>query len=33
MVNGKLDPLERDEPLEKPVLTDQVLKLAAVKAY
>jgi hypothetical protein len=33
MVKGNLDPVERDEPLEKPVLTDQILKLAAVKAY
>lgn len=33
MVDGKLDPLERDEPLEKPVETDQILKLAGVKAY
>lgn len=33
MVNGKVDPLERDEPLEKPVETDQVLKLAGVIPY
>jgi len=33
MVDGKLDRLERTEPLEKPELTDQLLKLAGVKAY
>ncbi|KAM0415970.1 hypothetical protein ACHAPT_013069 [Fusarium lateritium] len=33
MVDGKLDPLERTEPLEKPVETDQILKLAGVKPY
>jgi hypothetical protein len=33
MVNRKPDPLERDKLLENPVLTDQILKLAAVKAY
>jgi hypothetical protein len=33
MVDGKLDPLERKEPLEKPELTDKLLKLAGVKAY
>ncbi|KUJ15036.1 phytanoyl-CoA dioxygenase [Mollisia scopiformis] len=33
MVDGKVDPMERDEPLEKPERTDLVLKLAAVKAW
>jgi hypothetical protein len=33
MVDGKLDPMERDEPLEKPERTDLVLKLAGVKAW
>ncbi|KAL3440561.1 hypothetical protein BJX65DRAFT_300404 [Aspergillus insuetus] len=33
MKDGKVDPLERDEPLEKPELTDQILRLAGVKAY
>jgi hypothetical protein len=33
MRNGKICPGERDEPLEKPVLTDRLLKLAGVKAY
>lgn len=32
-VNGETDPLERDEPLEKPVVTEQILKLAGVKPY
>ncbi|CAH0033317.1 unnamed protein product [Clonostachys rhizophaga] len=32
-IDGKVDPLERDEPLEKPVRTDQILKLAGVKPY
>ncbi|OJJ65149.1 hypothetical protein ASPSYDRAFT_75559 [Aspergillus sydowii CBS 593.65] len=32
-VDGEIDPLERDEPLEKPELTDKLLKLAGVKAY
>lgn len=32
-VDGKVDVLERDEPLEKPVLTDQILKLAGVIRY
>ncbi|KAK3337597.1 hypothetical protein B0T19DRAFT_455480 [Cercophora scortea] len=31
--DGKPCPGERDEPLEKPVLTDTVLKLAGVKPY
>ncbi|EUC42417.1 hypothetical protein COCMIDRAFT_103571 [Bipolaris oryzae ATCC 44560] len=31
--NGKLCPKDRSEPLEKPVITDQILKLAGVKAY
>jgi hypothetical protein len=33
MVDGKIDPMERKAPLEKPELTDQLLKLAGVKAY
>ena len=33
MRDGKICPGERDEPLEKPVLTDTVLKLAGVKPY
>ncbi|CZR57791.1 uncharacterized protein PAC_07680 [Phialocephala subalpina] len=33
MVDGKLDPMERLEPLEKPERTDLILKLAAVKAW
>lgn len=33
MRDGKICPGERDEPLEKPVLTDTVLKLAGLKAY
>lgn len=33
MRDGKVCPGERDEPLEKPMLTDKVLKLAAVKPY
>jgi ectoine hydroxylase-related dioxygenase (phytanoyl-CoA dioxygenase family) len=32
-VDGKIDPWERTEPLEKPELTDKLLKLAGVKAY
>ena len=31
--DGKECPLNRHEPLEKPEITDQILKLAAVKAY
>jgi ectoine hydroxylase-related dioxygenase (phytanoyl-CoA dioxygenase family) len=33
IVNGEIDPLERDEPLEKPIVTDQILRLAGVKSY
>ncbi|KAI0973186.1 hypothetical protein F4678DRAFT_40720 [Xylaria arbuscula] len=33
MIDGKIDPLERDEPLEKPVVTDQILRLAGIKSY
>jgi hypothetical protein len=33
MRNGNLCPGERDEPLEKPVLTERLLKLAGVKPY
>ncbi|KAL2857316.1 hypothetical protein BJY01DRAFT_242388 [Aspergillus pseudoustus] len=32
-VNGEIDPLERNEPLEKPVITDQILRMAGVKFY
>lgn len=31
--DGVVDPQERDEPLEKPELTERLLQLAAVKAY
>ncbi|EAT76527.2 hypothetical protein SNOG_16155 [Parastagonospora nodorum SN15] len=31
--DGKLCPKNRTEPLEKPVITDQVLRLAGAKAY
>lgn len=31
--NGKDDPYDRAEPLEKPVLTERLLQLAGVKAY
>ncbi|KAJ5370513.1 uncharacterized protein N7496_006605 [Penicillium cataractarum] len=33
MRNGEVDPLDRKEPLEKPVLSDRLLQLAGVKAY
>lgn len=33
MIDGKLDPLERMEPLEKPEMTDQLQKLAGLEAY
>lgn len=33
MKDENVDPLERDEPREKPEITDQVLRLAGVKAY
>lgn len=33
MVDGKIDPDERDEPLEKPKLTSQLLRLAGVEKY
>jgi hypothetical protein len=33
MIDGKIDPMERTEPLEKPELTDRLLQLAGVKAY
>ncbi|KAJ5701954.1 hypothetical protein N7488_009502 [Penicillium malachiteum] len=33
MIDGEVDPLEKDEPLEKPVLTDRLLQLAGVKPY
>ncbi|KAI4659154.1 uncharacterized protein J4E92_003957 [Alternaria infectoria] len=32
-VDGEIDPWERTEPLEKPELTDKLLKLAGVKPY
>ncbi|KAJ5563954.1 hypothetical protein N7513_000196 [Penicillium frequentans] len=32
-INGEIDPMERDEPLEKPIVTDQILRLAGVKSY
>jgi len=31
--DGKNDPYDRAEPLEKPVLTDRLLQLAGIKAY
>jgi hypothetical protein len=31
--NGEICSRERDEPLEKPVLTDKLLRLAGMKAY
>lgn len=31
--NGIVDPMNRTEPREKPMITDRVLQLAAVKAY
>lgn len=31
--NGEICPQERDEPLEKPELTDKLLKLAGINAY
>ncbi|KAH8883310.1 phytanoyl-CoA dioxygenase [Thozetella sp. PMI_491] len=31
--DGTRDPLDRDEPLEKPEMTDRLLKLAGVKSY
>lgn len=33
MRNGEIDPLDRKEPLEKPVISDCLLQLAEVKAY
>lgn len=33
MIDGKRDPAERDEPLEKPELTPKLLRLAAVEKY
>lgn len=33
IIDGKIDPLERDEPLEKPVETDRLLQLAGVMPY
>lgn len=33
MRNGEPDPKNRTEPFEKPERTEQVLKLAGVKAY
>lgn len=31
--NGKVDDLNRTEPIEPPEITDRILQLAAVKAY
>ena len=31
--DGKPDPQNRTEPFEKPIITDRILQLAAVKAY
>ncbi|KAF9892292.1 hypothetical protein FE257_002069 [Aspergillus nanangensis] len=33
MVDGEVDPREREEPLEKPVLSERLLQLAGVKSY
>ena len=33
MRDGKICPKYRTEPFEKPIITDQVLRLAGVKAY
>jgi hypothetical protein len=33
MRDGEIDPHNRTEPCEKPVVTDQILKLAGVMAY
>jgi len=33
MRNGKVCPKNRNEPFKKPEITDQVLKLAGIKAY
>jgi len=33
MRDGKICPKDRSEPLEKPVITDTVLRLAGIKAY
>ncbi|KAM0547542.1 hypothetical protein ACHAPJ_010286 [Fusarium lateritium] len=33
MIDGEIDPDERDEPLEKPELTPQLLRLAGVEKY
>jgi hypothetical protein len=33
MRDGKVCPKDRNEPFEKPEVTDTVLKLAGVKAY
>jgi hypothetical protein len=33
MRNGEVCPKYRNEPFEKPEVTDQVLRLAGVKAY
>jgi len=33
MKDRKIDPLERDELLEKPVITDKIMQLAVVNAY
>jgi hypothetical protein len=31
--DGVVDPLNRDEPREKPIITKRLLQLAAVEAY
>jgi hypothetical protein len=31
--NGVEDPMNRSEPREKPIITDRILQLAAVKSY
>lgn len=33
MRDGKIDPLDRSEPREKPEITKRLLQLAAVEAY
>lgn len=33
MRNGKECPHNRKEPIEKPIITDRILQLAAVKSY
>lgn len=33
MRNGEVDPANRTEPLVKPEITDQLLRLAGIKEY